>query len=44
MRRARQDGALVMVGWCVEHGEQVMPLAPLADVLRELSLRLDVRR
>ncbi len=32
--RSRQSGAVVVVGWCVENGELVLPLAPIADLLR----------
>lgn len=50
--RAHRDGAVVVVGWCVENGEQILPLAPVADVLRgitnlskalELNLPADVQ-
>lgn len=32
--RARAAGASVLRGWCVEHGEEVLPLAPITDILR----------
>jgi DNA-binding CsgD family transcriptional regulator len=35
--RAQRDGAVVLVGWCVENGEQVLPLAPVADILRGIA-------
>jgi DNA-binding CsgD family transcriptional regulator len=36
-RQARDDDFVVLVGSCVEHGEQVMPLAPVADLVRALA-------
>ena len=39
--RAQRDGAVVLVGWCVENGEQVLPLAPVADILRGIATLLD---
>src|SRR6478752_280770 len=44
--RARVAGAVVLRGWCIEHGDDVMPLAPVADLLRDIvalatSLELD---
>ena len=35
--RAQRDGAVVLVGWCVENGEQILPLAPVADILRDIA-------
>jgi hypothetical protein len=32
--RSRQSGAVVVLGWCVEGGELVLPLAPISDLLR----------
>ena len=37
--RARHRGLLPLTGWCVEHGDQVTPLAPVADIVRELLAR-----
>ena len=37
--RARRQGFLGLTGWCVEHGDQVTPLAPVADIVRELLAR-----
>jgi DNA-binding CsgD family transcriptional regulator/tetratricopeptide (TPR) repeat protein len=34
--RSRQSGAVVVVGWCVENGELVLPLAPISDLLRDI--------
>lgn len=42
--RAQRVGALVVTGWCVEHGEQVMPLAPLADVLRGVAASMSTEQ
>ncbi len=36
--RARACGAVVLRGWCVEHGDDVMPLAPIADILRDVAV------
>jgi predicted ATPase len=35
--RAQRDGAVVLVGWCVENGDQILPLAPVADILRDMA-------
>ncbi|WP_395728092.1 AAA family ATPase [Nakamurella sp.] len=35
--RARSAGAPALRGWCVEHGDAVMPLAPIADLLRDAA-------
>ena len=37
--RARHRGILPLTGWCVEHGDQVTPLAPVADIVRGLLAR-----
>lgn len=34
--RARGRDALVVFGRCVEHGEEVMPLAPITDLIRDI--------
>lgn len=34
--RARGVGFLTLTGWCVEDGDQVMPLAPVIDMVRDL--------
>ncbi|HEY5878368.1 MAG TPA: AAA family ATPase [Nakamurella sp.] len=35
--RARLAGVAVVRGWCVEHGDDTMPLAPIADILRDVA-------
>ena len=37
LERARQENWLTLIGRCVENGELVMPLAPIADLLRDLA-------
>ena len=37
--RARRQGLLPLTGWCVEHGDEITPLAPVADIVRELQAR-----
>jgi len=37
--RARRQGLLPLTGWCVEHGDEITPLAPVADIVRELLAR-----
>jgi DNA-binding CsgD family transcriptional regulator len=34
--RALSDGTQVLRGWCIENGGDVMPLAPIADLLRDI--------
>lgn len=34
--RARAADATVLRGWCVEHGADIVPLAPIADLLRDI--------
>src|SRR5690242_6132426 len=38
-RRARDGGADVLVSRCVAHGEQMLPYAPLVEVLTDLVRR-----
>jgi DNA-binding CsgD family transcriptional regulator len=37
--RGRAAGALVLRGWCIEHGDDVMPLAPIGDILRDAAVQ-----
>ena len=38
--RSVAAGAQVLAGWCVENGDQILPLAPIIDVLRASALAL----
>jgi DNA-binding NarL/FixJ family response regulator len=44
VRRARGDGALVGVGRCIEYGGSSLPLAPIRELLEELSRALGPKR
>lgn len=37
LARRAPDDCLTLLGWCVEHGENVMPLAPFADLIRAVA-------
>src|SRR5689334_16640323 len=39
MARAQRNNALVLLGGCVDHGEEVMPLAAIADIFRDIAVQ-----